>query len=179
MPLPKRYLKSAEGSIASYDWTDIASGTGYVTLYGTGANLSSGTPVYLIDEAFYGSGQCAEGTTTLDLSVFNISRIIRGKAHIDFWLNKNTSDIHTVTMKFQKVSDTTTDISSAIATPNITATGFSHHNLVIDIAYVKFKKGDKLRLHVVVSAGGGVGYIPLGPTGSYPMVLGVPFKIDL
>ena len=47
MPIPTVYRKEAEAALASYDYVDIASGTGFVTFYGgrvsvSGANVSGG-----------------------------------------------------------------------------------------------------------------------------------------
>ncbi len=179
MVLRKKYV-SQESAIASYDWEEIASGLGHQLFYGSSVILSGGAEKFLIPQALFGIGdQADEGTTTLDLSQFNLPSTIQGTAYIDYWTNKNTTDIHTVTLKFQKVSGTTTDISSAITSGNIISSGFSHHAMKIDINQTQFKVGDKLRVEVVVSAGGGICGIPLNPIGSYPFILSVPFKIDL
>ena len=38
--LPTKFRKAGEAAVASYDWTDIASGIGRVTVYGAAANES-------------------------------------------------------------------------------------------------------------------------------------------
>ena len=177
--IPQIFPTQPPSAIASYDYTDIASGTGHVTFYGSGARTSTGDVPYLIQEAFFGKVTIGEGTHTLDLSQFNFPSTVKGIAYVSFYLDTSTADLHTVTMKFQKVSDTTTDISSAIITRDITASGTSQEVLPIPLTETHFKRGDVLRLHVIISTDGGSATIDCFPLGAKPFVLSIPFRTEL
>ena len=179
MTLPQKFPTPPPSAIASYDYVDIASGTGHVTFYGSGALTGAGSEIYLIQNQFYGNVTILEGTHVLDLSPFNFPKVLKGTAYIDFWLYKSTTDTNAVTMKFQKVSDTTTDISSATVTRNITTTGYNHLIMPISLTETHFKRGDILRLHIVIPAVGGANSIDLFPLGSYPFILSIPFRTEL
>lgn len=64
MVVPKRYLKTGEGSIATFDWTDIANGTGYSTYYG--AKTASGANMTTVTAALY--SERIHSTKTVALS---------------------------------------------------------------------------------------------------------------
>jgi hypothetical protein len=180
MTLPQKFPTPSPSAIASYDHTDIASGTGHVTFYGGSANLSTGYERFLIQQALYGSeGIPMNATTTLDLSAFNFPKIIKGTAYVTFFVNKSTATAQTITMKFQKVSDTTTDICSAVATASLVNTGYINHTLIFSMTETHFKRGDILRLHIVITASDGSFALPLNPIGAYPFILSIPFKIDI
>ncbi len=179
MTLPQKFPTQPPSAIATYDYIDIATGTGHVTFYGSGSWTSAGLSTYLIQQAFFGNGTLVEGTSTLDLSPFNFPSTVKGIAYVSFYLNKSAAGGHTVTMKFQKVSDTTTDISSAIISRTLSAAATTQETLVIPLTETHFKRGDILRLEVVISAGAGTATIEVTPTGAEPMILSIPFRTEL
>ena len=46
MPIPVVYRKSSENVVASYDYTDLAEGTGVVQYYGCKSQVSGATVVF-------------------------------------------------------------------------------------------------------------------------------------
>jgi hypothetical protein len=52
MPIPSVYRRAQEGAVASYDWTDIASGSGMITFYLGGLKNNSGFQYYMNENVF-------------------------------------------------------------------------------------------------------------------------------
>ena len=97
MVLPSIYRKYGEGSIASYDWTDIASGLGYVN-FTCGTSSPAGTITYQLFKEAMEQGNSATDSLlherysvitndtyiTFALSAFNLATVIRGKVFVTF-----------------------------------------------------------------------------------------------
>ena len=196
MVIPINYRKSAEGSIASYDYFDIAEGTGILTLYGatttTGAILTKNI-VYstTIEESGAGSAP----SQTFELSPFNLPKIISGTAYINVTMEADSvSTPYTAYLVFQfyKNSDT---LGSATSGAVLTAASEYKTGLYsVAIPETNFKKGDVLKLEVTMvdSASNGHlawGHDPKNRDGTYitptttetttQLVVNVPFKIDI
>jgi hypothetical protein len=173
MGVPMVYRKSGEGTISSYNYVDIAEGTGIVG-YLAYSHRELTTLAYsmstesLYSQTIYTEANVSSGATTpykaLDIDfdlVFNKPQSIRGKAR--FIIPHNTGSASTgnvicyqyVTIKIRKWDGTTeTEIASA--------TGESHagnylvilqflDNIEVNIPNVThFKKGETLRVTIEV-----------------------------
>lgn len=98
--LPEEFPIPSESSIASYNWTDIAEGTGIVKFYGFVVEDSTGISYKLSTNPFYsGGGIDAVETEAIrtseisftkiidldfDLSPFNLPQTIKGTATINY-----------------------------------------------------------------------------------------------
>lgn len=96
MPVPRVYRRSGNRPIVSYDFTDIAVGTGYKTLYGLGMSGGTffGTSAIDSDADFLSSSFSAVSTATLllgeknfDLEFDNTFQTIQGQVLINSTLD--------------------------------------------------------------------------------------------
>jgi len=168
MAIQKKFLKSSE-TLASFDWVDLASGTGFV-VYKGGTGIS-GASTFLSNNDFYSNTieSLATGTGTtatkefdldFDLSAFNLPQTIRGTAivTVPMGIRGESAGGKTYNMyyiaKIRKWNGTTeTEVASA--------TSDTHSQVIADDARVgmtktvqitvpatHFKKGEVLRLTI-------------------------------
>jgi hypothetical protein len=185
---PKTFIRSGEGSIASYNYDDISSGTGVKIFYATcsqsqlsGAALISGAMLSTQAMGSWGTtGKFADDWTNFDLTPFNLPKTVRGIAYVEGWADRDTNDINLV-LVFQKVSGgTATDISGYYN--SIAATVDSLFLIAVPLTTTHFKKGDSLRVRMRKSGTGG-GYV-VDPSHTYyttqsTLKFYVPFQLDL
>lgn len=158
MAIPIRYRRASEQSIATYDFFDLAEGTGKVTLYGGGLNLSGSSTYGLSKEAFdpwhtgtsssgtgiFETGRNSRGSTTnstftslidktFEMTPFNLPKVIGGDmlCQIPFGTSIITSD-RSVSSYFEVnvIIDSTT-----------IATGYSETQGITSVAGVDTKTG--------------------------------------
>lgn len=198
--IPEKYARAGERVVASYDYTDIAEGTGIIKLYGSDTGLSGSTTYILTEEAHYSddieTAVNSGGTWTFNLSQFNLPKIIKGTAIVSFSVGfePGTSALFVTNVALQKVrGGTATTIGSANSEVISSAGGDveHHYTLTIDVPQTQFKKGDNLRLLFTPDFPAGSTYLahdPMGRDGSHVTIatatttkleLYVPFKIDL
>ena len=197
----KSFIKSGEGAIASYNWQDIADGTGYNVLYITGDSAGH----KIVNKPFFSNegneiifipNVVGEHILNLDLTAFNSPRIAEGIAYLSFIdkVNIGVSGELTLSFEFFKVSGAVVTSISNVVSKNYTETAEAKRNLMTPtIERTKFGVGDILRLKikvdVVTNAGWRVGTNTLGdaddqtiPKEDYPTVpfeLNIPFKIEI
>jgi len=179
MVFPKPYAHPSQ-QIATYDWVDLASGTGYVN-YTCHSSQTSGAAVdyhLTTSDTLYSQTIETLGSSTaldidFDLTPFNFPTIIDGTAIVNFVMyGQSTVDSVfdvTCTVYVRKWNGTTeTDIGS-VQIPNSRINGTETHKRIrtaqIDLTKTTFKKGDVLRvtfnLGYNLISGSGV-YIVLG-----------------
>ncbi len=177
MTLPQYYPPVTEKAIATYNYVDIASGTGYVHFYGYADYDSVGADYFLIEEEVFSrlierthafSATAGMGTS-FDLSPFNLPQTIKGKAIVTFTqgvtAGRNGTMITTVSVCHVDVGDSETVLASTIC-PTITDSGKVLENVSITVPETHFKRGETLRLKIsstyTVSGGSGVVYMYMG-----------------
>ena len=166
MAINRQFTKTSGGAVASYNWTDIADGTGYVTFYGGLIN----TDYVLSPNAFYSDDvgtkvQSNPQTATkliekdFDLTPFVIPKILDGYAffNIPFGIDNtggssDTFDVYFV-VRVIKYDGSTEDelVNSTGATLRAVVAGSNVADVAIvkaDIPKTLFKKGDLLRITV-------------------------------
>lgn len=184
--LPPTFRKDPPYQV-SYNYLDIADGTGMIQFYACGFNLSTGADYRLIQTPSKGAvnAQLMNAgilSETFDLSEFKKPRTIGGTAYISGYIYKNTANSHAVSVKFQKVSGATvTDLCSAVSSATTTTSGsWEAFSIVLDLTKTHFEAGDILRLYI---SGGGeeLGTMQLNgdPSGDYPCTMYIPFKIEV
>jgi hypothetical protein len=183
----KTFVRTGEGQIASYNWTDVADGSGYVDFYGFGLTettnkyyaLSSkvivpGSIYYAVaatsgnhgtdTRSFGGSTQ----TMNFPASPFNTPRILKGKVIVEAGArrSKNTANVGSVGIKavitIEKISGavTTTIVSGETEHFDLTtanSTQYRQWTLVLDAPQTSFKIGDQLNVKVAFTTNSGVG----------------------
>ena len=157
------FLRSAEGSIASYDFYDFSSLLAYKTFYAMGTNEG----YFLMTEAVGSNDndrmtQIAAGVELNFDVVFQVPKRIGGKAFVGvtlFLLGGGTPPATgQVKVKVYHVrGGTETAISSQITSDNMSVNGEIDYRLMIqvDLTPTNFKKGDTLRLEVIGSGSNG------------------------
>ena len=166
MGVPIIYRKQGESSIASYDYTDIASGPGYITLYGADDYLSGGL---LVDNPVYSDKivtYCVPTSTTnypkeIDKNfdvTFNKNIVIKGKAMVNFSMqvSAGTSASGYPMTKISKISEgvetiLASSLSGALITYTHASTSWDRPKMYLfglELPQVTFAKGDKLRVNV-------------------------------
>jgi len=199
--IPVKFRKSAEASIASYDYVDIAEGTGVVVFNG-GKAAVSGSAVFLLSRnTFYSDVVSSVNATTLnadfDLTPFNLPKTIKGTAYLSFgFYQVNAGGTGYIKIQIQKSSGgVVSNCSSEIyADPPVGAGAHKMCFVPISLTTTHFKKGDFLRCSMQITAlssNNEIGHDPMGRNGAYltsalttPPVttkfqLYIPFQIDL
>lgn len=194
------FRRAGEQSIASYDFTDIAEGTGTVIFYGITTEINSGVSRVLsenvLDSTTISTPNPAGSTEyDFDLAAFNLPRRVTGTAYFKCAIagGSNAADTIYVTVIVKKYDGSTeTNISSEIQSQTVASSTTEQVLMPIPLTETSFKKGEILRMTVKVVAGaGGVQDTKIyhDPTGSYVdltgsnaspvMQLNVPFDLDL
>ena len=194
MTIPKRFLKSAEGAVASYDYTDIAEGTGIQTFYATQSRDAATQRYLLMEAALYPESPVIINNQDIDfdLTMFNLPKVVKGTAYVSLGAFIDGSpQTYTIAVQVRKWDGTAeTNISSVISD---TVSDSSHKMMLLKIPLTQtnFKKGDVLRLNVTSSGGVGTSYYGTDPMGiDYGVLTAAnnrttifkflcPFRIDL
>jgi predicted acyl esterase len=166
----REFIAGGENVVASYNWTDIAEGTGKVLFYGCADGISGSFVYNLLTSAVYSSER--EGSTTTAKTwdfysaPFNLPKNIKGTAYLNCCGYIDASSTMGLTVKlYHYRNGTSTAISSSILSEVVSAI----HMLLIKIpitALTHFKKGDQIRLEITVTEFGAgtaaIGYEPKG-----------------
>lgn len=198
--IPRNFLQGEAAAIASYDYYDLAEGTGIKTFYGADFSLSGAVANALLTEtipAVDGEEKPPGGATTefnFDLPAFALPKTIAAsKAHFQCFIRNETgSGSYYLQIQLKKISGAViTNITEKIDSIVCTS-GFKFISFDLDCTQTHFKKGDILRLVVagVVPAGKDC-HFTCEPTGrdtahftsaggafDTTLRLLVPFKID-
>jgi len=169
MVMPKRF-QTVGPIIATYDYTDIAEGTGIITFNACAAKNSAGTTYFLtkntLNSATIGSTLSTPQDNDYD-AVFNIPRRVQGTAYVNITLGANATAPNnrvmtvTVTLKhYDGSTETNLAATQTSASFEITQGTISSRMdcFKIPITTEKdFKKGDILRLTVTTATSAGSG----------------------
>ncbi len=196
--IPEVY-QGGQRQIASYDFTDIAEGTGVVDFYGFSENLSGSTLLTLGKTSLYSADIQSAGTSwTFNAPAFNFPKIVKGTALIRF--SAALTGAQNSTMNFdvaiQKVSGGAVSAigsaSTATHTRSAAGSGTTAMNYTIPISctHTHFKIGDNLRIVFTGHTTGtaiNLGHDPANRdtsemtavTNPTKMECFIPFRIDL
>ena len=171
MTFNRNYLKSAEGAIASYDYTDIAEGTGVVIFYGfTAKDDTTETFLLSTQASIYSNGVISSAATTTsgtyvlevekDFDIeFNRPQRIKGKGYatITSTYTHNTGNgsmyVHVKLRKWDGTTETEIADGQTAVVNFSAATVYQTNTVPLTIATQEhFKKGDILRITVEVYA---------------------------
>ena len=187
MTLPVKFRKSRERAIASFPFTDIADNTGIEIFFCAIGETSGGKTYHLISKAITSTGEPSDKTLVngedvdFDTTVFNLPRTVRGTAILSGELNVVSAAAISITATVLKFDGSTeTAISSTITSQTAGSTGSNGLLLKIPLTETIIKKGELIRLTIVVTANGGSNLFadPIA-SGGVALRLLMPFKIDL
>jgi hypothetical protein len=169
--IPRNFLKTPEGAIASYDYVDLDEGTGIVKLYGSNV-VDNGTTSYVLSRnvthsndvfTFYTTGSSGPDAKRLDLDfdlTFNLPKIIRGKFLAEIsWIAGHTTSANKggtsyAIVKIRKWDGAVeTEIASNTKSDTMTVVSLDSwgvtRQIEIDLASkTHFRKGETLRITV-------------------------------
>jgi hypothetical protein len=169
----KSFIRTGEGSIASYDWNDFADGTGTVEFlalrtansagaqYGLTKNVALYTPVNHTKSGNITAADWADMITlNWDLSPFVSPRIVGGNfyAQVPISMCNNTSSENCSAQAVINIINSTTSTTIATFTSETVATGLSSsavkRTFVVrgTITKSNFSVNDVLRVQVIIQA---------------------------
>ena len=155
--------------IQSFNYTDIAEGTGVSVLYGFDTKTSTTTTYHLTNQTIFSSDIILTTSSTsnwnFDLTTFNLPRTIKGTALIAgmagcYGASGGGSTVSLVaTLRHVTAGGVETDLATAtsptIAIANYGYKAFGNFCLPLVVAEKHFKKGETLRLNIALTKGGG------------------------
>ncbi len=166
MPLPNIYTREDERVLATFDFFDVADGTGFVK-YWLSASSSPATDYHLGTEQVYSTVIDTKGTSTtsstkiidldFDLTSFNLPRTIRGTALVQSTLKVSSAAGTTINTVFMQTRirkwDGTNETEIAVARSQnvVQINGTIGHEMIlfpITIPKTHFRKGETLRVTV-------------------------------
>lgn len=170
--IPVQFRKGGEAAVASYDWTDLAAGTGVVAYTGYTSQVSGAALQYNItsnDSVNSTSGAAhASGSSNtflnldFDLTEFNTPRTIKGNILVNFGyyvrstLSSTIKGYSIITIKKVR-NGTPIDIgqqSGAVVNSGAGIITKKIMSIPISVTNSLFKKGDILRVNAYLSASG-------------------------
>jgi hypothetical protein len=177
MVIQKKYLRASEGAIASYDYTDIAEGTGMQILYGFdstpgiggGGSFVSGGSYHLTSSQVYSTNiespvipaagstfaKCAD--LDFDLGAFNLPKTVEGTAFVSVTQlvhslsggGSASAYIHAYLYKWDGTTETALANASGAVLKALTGTYEVNTSLIpLTISQTHFKKGEQIRLNI-------------------------------
>jgi hypothetical protein len=166
--LPVNFQIPAEGAVASYNWTDVASGSGYVTYY-----LGGILTTYFMSETRFYSGHASGGSyTSFTLNaaspimdkdfdiLINRPITIKGLAIINVpFLKNNVGGDQNLKVYIRKWTGVVeTDIVSATGSSANDVTTAQVLGCLLTVPTTTFKKGEYLRITIQIEQTSAVAY---------------------
>ena len=197
MTLPNKYLTRPEGAIGSYNWTDIASGLGYVTFYLASSVNGVTTSRHLSNIPFYGEPNSKALTASsgspannidYDTTPFNLPAVIGGVVVFDmsgYATSGGVSNWYCDAYLYHiKKDGTSTQLAFFDTEESSSGNQYFTKSSQATIATTKLKRGDYLRLRISLSFDSTAGYLYTDPTLEITTALGtsmlhIPFRIDI
>ena len=192
MPLDPKLNKFSTASpvIATFDFTDLASGTGFITFFLTTSEGSSGTEYNMTDRATVSNNVFLSNnnTFTFQASPFNMARTLKGDTILEVAVKVLASSSQrtiNVIGTLKLVSDTTTTIATfAQIGKSATVNTYFLGSAKTTIDRIDVKVGDYLTLEIVLAGHAGFGKFYVDPNLQETGVLGtsqinIPFLSDL
>ena len=162
MSLPTIYRRSSEGAIATYDYVDVAEGTGIIIYYACVAETSTAEAFILTAQELY-STRIQEDTEqgnsierNFDLAPFNLPQTVKGTGYVSCFLNNGAGAGATVQARILKWDGSSESVVSAAVISQSITNGVEEGILLpFTMTETHFKTGDVLRLEVIITAPAG------------------------
>lgn len=194
--VPQVYRKSNESSIASYNFTDIAEGTGIVLFNGLQTAVSGATLFYLSQNKVASNLVESTGNPALNFPFtcipFNLPKVVKGTSIIRFSVCTSDANLNQLQIGYRKIypDGSAVDISPKAITVYFNNTAQNITTSLV-IPETHFKKGEALQLYMERMLGANqiiMAHDPINRVGTHfttpsltPTMLEalVPFKLDL
>lgn len=162
MPLPPALTKftTASPQIASFDWLDLATGTGYKQFYLIDTITGAGTTSYTITPQInYGHDGFTPPADPLDIDFdinFEVPITLEGDAILSVWFGTASSDTYTIQYNFKHVDKfgTETQIGTEVSDSILIQNRVSVFTGKYNIPLTTFGAGESLRLIITTTAAG-------------------------
>ena len=187
MTLPIKFRKTRDKAIASFNFEDIATGTGTQAFFLGVGKTSGGETHNLLSTAITSWGtdggdgkRLIAGNFDFDTSNFNLPRTVTGTAILSGEFSVVSDANVSLTVQIMKFDGSTeTNISSIITSQTADFTATEGFLIEIPLTTTIIKRGELLRANIIVTAAGSsnVQSDPLGAAGNEPLRLLIPFKI--
>lgn len=196
MVLPRTFRNDRERIVASFDWTDLAGGVGYITYSAGAATTSAGTTYFLTRNNTESQSNLINAGVTPVITDFDIefkspSRI-GGDALLNFTHVAGAAGQSIVTASIVHVTTGAAEtVLGTATTPTRAAAANYREMLKIAIGDTHFAIGEKLRLKITHTGSGNQATLYIDPssglslTDSLTRTVGtdfscdIPFRIDL
>ena len=166
MAIPVKYQRSPDPAIASYDYVDLAEGTGIVALYLYSSIVVSDVNDYHLGRtAVYSADTTLDKTHTdidYDLSPFSTPRDIKGTGFINIPYNLGDGESGYLTCKVRKWDGTNETEIASVVTNTASGASVGIFSVPITIPLTHFKIGETLRFTVGLTVVGGTAAFDYG-----------------
>lgn len=193
--MPLNFVIPGENVLATYSYTDIANGAGYVDFYPfITRNGPQASPTVSYQLAISSSQNTADKQITtsnaeeynFDSSPFNTPRVAKGLAYLKIVVKQNAGTRHYAIRLLKVSSSVESVIATGMDTMDVT-TAEQIFVLKFDISTeVNFMIGDFIRLEVTDVSSSGNGYFGTSPLNeastnltAAQAKLSIPFKIEI
>jgi hypothetical protein len=162
MAVPSIFSEKGSQAIASYDWLDITSGTGYRKYYACSAQDSASTKYFLTTRTMdanpitvgLSTSNVAGLFSDTDFDVsFAVPAMVKGTALVNLTHYLNTTNTESIVVNIYHVSLTAVETLIGTATTvELVTTGSETHNrecLKIALTQKHFGVGETLRLNII------------------------------
>ena len=155
--IPEQFTVDPESAIASFAFTDIATGLGFVAFLGIASEDSGGIDFHLITNALFaqpaGTRRSSQGTTTLDFDTapFNLPRVAKGTAYFSAGMAVSANQDVRLLVQIKHVSNSTvTNITSEITSQTFSPSSTTSQMVFLELPITEqhYKKGDFIRITV-------------------------------
>ena len=191
MAIPRNYGPVAPEAIASYSFTDISTGTGWILYYGFDSITGVGANALWHLGTNTIASQNVESTTLdrdFNLTAFNRPQTVKGTAILRFCAHTD-AEYHIDATIYHVDADGNETSLGTIATIT-TSNALMNHVLPISLTEKQFKIGESLRLNLTTTTAGTTktGHDPanrdggsITPAATYPtkMELYMPFRLNV
>jgi len=186
--LPEQFPIPTPDAIASFDYTDIAEGTGLVILYGTDFRIDGSTISYGLiknpqrSTTLYTDVSSGTPSYNFDLSAFNLPKVVKGTAYFSACVYGTPESNGYIRVQLKKYDGTTeTNVSTQVSEVFGNTSTNRRVFFKLPCTETHFKKGEILRLTISGDGTGGRFYHdPINSSGADPtqtLRIDVPFKI--
>lgn len=165
MTLPNKYLIASAGPIATYAFTDLASGRGYAQLYGLVTDDNETLLVTQTNPSAAGKSQDTQVGNGADANLveknfdyeFNETSTVAGRAFVFVTLDVEMGGTGFIKARFLHVdaSATETQIATQVASDSYSAGTTTSTNITLSLSITRtdFLDGEKLRLEIQLWGG--------------------------
>lgn len=182
----RTFVRSGEGAVASYNWTDLAQGVGYGTfyllMYGDSTSTTNISLVDFVSTGANSNNLTVDGVKNFDTNVFSFPRTLKGFVVFEGMVSSGAAGRRLTAQLYKVSGGVETAITDLKSTVDNTTARF-YLKLTLTSTQINLKAGDFLRLKLNFSgANVVVGVDPLGSDYSgvdSQSKLLVPFKIDI